>query len=395
MKHIIYTVLIIVTPFTLWFCSDNNVISPPSEFRFDESHGVLRTDTLYTIDERFIVKDPLETGNASTLSLGRTPDFEAFFLIKFVELPADSLLLDSVYVELNGFGKLDLADRVQMDLEVYEMSETWNTSANTEEMWQNYMPASAPLHVQSINLDDSLSYKIPIDVSLIDKWQDDEQNFGLLFRAQDMENQVVKEFASFNSFTSPPGLIYTARLDTSLLRDTLRTGTDVTVFRYTGTVYEDAASEGDIIVSSGVPSRAYFKFDYSSIPKSSLISRARFELDFDTDNPYNNPNHSNSFYLRSVIESESGLEVDSLLSYDINVNYILAEDEGEFTLTQNSETLFGQNYIQALINGDLNQDWFSVQYVGESASLSLMKFFGSENPTEQRPKLIIQYLYAE
>jgi hypothetical protein len=230
---------------------------------------------------------------------------------------------------------------------------------------------------------------------LIDEWQAEESNKGLLFRAAESENQIIIDFNSFNSQNQPPGLVYTTKADTIASTDTLISGMDATVFDYNGNILDEERSKKNLVITSGYPTRSYIKFDFSKIPEKAIINRAQLILEINEDNIYQNPNQSNTFYLRAITETEDGLAVDSTYLYNLNVNYILLEDGSNLVLTENDAVALGQGYIQALINDFTDFEWFSIQYFGESNSLDMIKLYGSDNPEGAHPALIVQYLIAE
>lgn len=391
MKHLFS---ILLAALILWTCSDDNVIQPTSEFSFDKSHGIIITDTLYTVDEKSIIKDPIETSASSVLSMGRTSEFEVYFLIKFSDIPDDSVTLDSVVLELRGLGKLAFSEQSELQIEIHALNEEWDGSVNTIEKWRNFTPGT-PYKSMMISLEDSVSYPISIGNDLVAQWQIEDQNHGLLFRASDMENQAIKEFGSFNSEANKPSLRYKYGTNDTTVYDTLTAGVDATVFKYTGTIFEEEKQNNRLLISSGFTSRTYFKFDYSSIPPNAVISKANLILPMDTDNKYDNPNQADNYYLRSIVEVVDDLTVDSTLSYNVNVNYILKEEGNEIVLFPDDAVSFGQGYIQALINKDISHEWYSVQYVNESKSLSLTKVFGSDPSSFRGPKLVLRYLFVE
>jgi hypothetical protein len=393
-KYMKQLLTIALSAMILWTCSDDTVIQPTSDFQFDASYGMVVTDTLYPVDETFVVKEPISTGTSSRLSLGRMENFEAFFLIRFDDLPPDSVELDSVRMQLQGRGKLALSEQNELSIEVHELNDEWDSAANTDEAWRNYVPGS-PYRSLSISLEDSLTYTIEIDNQLIKKWQNEDQNFGLLFRAAALENQLIKEFGSFNSETSKPRLVYKRLANGSSSHDTLAAGLDATIFTYSGSLFEEARQENHHVVSSGFVSRAFFKFDYSSIPKNILLSKAELHLPVAGENELLNPNKSQLFYLRSIVEAGADLSVDSTLNYDFNVNFVLSDEEGELVLSGDDAINFGQGYVQALVNGDLSHEWYSIQYLNENQSLSVMELLGTDAIPNARPRLIIRYLYFE
>jgi len=387
--------IIFIIAITAWNCSDDNAITPPSEFSFDKSHGILVTDTLYTTDDLFLQKDPVETGNATRLSVGRTADFETYFFIEFSELPEDTTEIDSVFILLNGLSKQALTDQTEMSLEIYKLNDEWDSSVNTDEKWHNYIPSGAPYKTHTITLEDSASYKIALDPELIEDWQTEENNKGLLFRAAETENQIIIDFGSFNSQNKTPGLIYSTKTDTSSIMDTLQVGLDATVFDYIGNIYDEERSNKNLAITSGYPTRSYLKFDFSTIPENSIINSAQLILEINDDNIYQNPGHSNTFFFRAITEAEDGLTVDSTFSYNLNVNYILFEDGNKIIITDDDAINFGQGYIQSVINDYMNFKWFSIQYFGESTLLDMIKLYGSDSPKGAHPGLIVQYLIVE
>jgi len=387
--------LVIVISLLAFNCSDDNVITPPSEFNFDKSHGIFISDTMFTVDEIFLQKDPVETGNSNKLSVGRTPDFEAYFLIEFVNLPSDSLDIDSIYIELKGLGKLALSDQPEMLLDIYKLNEEWDSNVNTEEKWHKYIPVDAPYRTMTISLEDSANIRIPIEPELLSEWQTEENNNGFLIRAAETEDQVIKEFGSFNSQNHSPSLIYIIKEDTTITADTLQIGMDATVFDYSGSILNEERARNNLVVTSGYPSRSYLKFDFSDIPPNAIISNAQLLLDVETDNIYQNPNQSKSFFLRAITEAADGIIVDSTVFYNLSVNYLMFEDENRISLSDGDAVNFGQVYIQGLINDVYTFQWFSIQYFGEAVAFDMTKLYGSGNPAGQGPRLIVQYLLAE
>ena len=227
-------------------------------------------------------------------------------------------------------------------------------------------------------------------------WQDttgDDQNHGIL--VDFTSAGFIREFSSREGFfsTRVPRMVFVyheAGKD-STISDTLVATLDASLIDYTGNFDEDK-----IYISSGYTTRAFFEFDFDSIPKNANISSVNFVYDKDSLNSIINDNRSQDFYMRNVTTDFStlpGYEIDSTFLFSARHNIVLSEEYSSgLSLDDNLRAAAGQYFVQDFINDFVQHGSFFLQYINEGADISVYAIKGVDYPDKaMRPRLIIEY----
>lgn len=240
---------------SLWGCSDLEDTPSSAEFNLADRYGSFVIDTVYAVQDTFIIGDYVDTDLSDKLSVGKINGVETSFLIKFLELPDSTLGLDSAYIILKNVGTFSLG-MTSLDLDIYKVDKEWGDDVNKDETWHKYQPQNNPIINYSINETDSAEYKIILSPELVLEWMEDEDNYwGLLFKSNLNSDGVIKEFGSFNSSLYYPKIVYVMSTDTSTVRDTVNTAMDATIFDYSDDgsgLFELLENDNKLLVSSGV-----------------------------------------------------------------------------------------------------------------------------------------------
>jgi hypothetical protein len=395
-----------------WSCQDISSIQPPDELNLKERYGKYVDTTFYATRDTFLVGNPVSTFGAPKLSVGKLHNLESSILLKFVFLPDSAYIIDSVYIEL--FGLKSLGDATSdMVVSIYEADYEWDGTANLEDQWHNYTPTNKIKDV-IFSAQDSMRYKIAIeDSSIYNKWfREGDENKGLFLRAEDAT--YIREFASFDYYYASdyenyiPRIIFRVFEDSVFRHDTLYTGLDATVFDHGISGGQDpfelANQDEDLVISSGIASRSFIQFDgLNSIPPNAVVQSADIyikqkNMSFylpGSENELLNKNNEQYIYLLSVEESNADLSHYKLDSVFTSSSYqiFLSRNDSTLKLSDiNEQVKFGRNYIQNIINGAINSNWFYLQYVNEGQDISLMRLKdSSEDPAE----LHIQYILVD
>ena len=129
------------------------------------------------------------------------------------------------------------------------------------------------------------------------------------------------------------------------------------------------------------------------------MQAADLEIDInDTDietstaeNPLDNTNQYAGFYLRSVTQTDSGLVVDSSFVISSDFSFVMQKSDNMISMSSaNEKEEFGKNQIQNIINGYKNTKWFSIQFIEETSTVSVLRLFplnSVENPNPIRLRL--------
>jgi hypothetical protein len=378
----------------------------PSPFKDEgkdilEAYGEIRSDTLYALSDTFLVSGKVNTGNSVKLLLGSYQNFEARFLIKFGFLPPDSVIMDELYLTVSSAA--DFGDMTGL-LEgmVYRVTDSWVESVNSDPNWDykshiDYSPeTSAAFSIGDPDTTLYTDYSIKLPVKLVEIWQDttgDDQNHGIL--VDFTSAGFIREFSSREGFfsTRVPRMVFVyheAGKD-STISDTLVSTLDASLIDYTGIFDEDK-----IYVSSGYTTRAFFEFDFDSIPKNANISSINFFYDKDSLNSMTNDNRSHDIYIRNVttdFNTLPGYEIDSTFLYSVRHNIFLSEEYSSgLSLDDDLRANAGQYFVQDIINEFVQHGSFFLQYINEGTDISVYAIKGVDYPDKaMRPRLIIEY----
>ena len=99
-----------------------------------EAYGEMVSDTLYAVSDTFIINGKVSTASSSRLLLGAHAGYETRILLRFSNLPPDTVILDSVRLMISSFADFG-PDLSHIDGTVYRVKESWEESVNADELW--------------------------------------------------------------------------------------------------------------------------------------------------------------------------------------------------------------------------------------------------------------------
>jgi len=394
MKQIIALFLLFLLNFS---CTKDEVVDSSDMFDISGRYGEFKIDTVYAIQDTFIFGDYSNTKNSFYLNIGQKDVFSSLVYIKFNYLPVDTIRLDSVTVQFrtaHWFGS-DLEN--QIDVDVYVVDEDWLESLNLDNDWHDRSTKGQFISRVSFSTVDSSTTDIDIPGEIAASWQSDSSNFGIVLIPAETENGMLSLYSLEND-ENYPLFIFNMLNDSSFVKDTIAVGIDASVFEFNTLIqpnyYSDQQNLGHTVVSSGTISRALYKFDFSGIPEAAIIQSAELKASYSIDQQLNNPNKSDVFKLRRVVDAESlltHLTVDSSfyssLSYDITIE---STDDG-LSLSNSNEIKFGKYILQNVLNEKDINPWFLIEYEDQAEMFSMVSL---EGITEEKPYVIIRYFDA-
>ena len=395
----ILKIKIIILVFVLAFfaCNDANPLLDAHRDLLN-TYGEIHSDTLTAISDTFIVKGKVNTGGSTKLLLGSYKDYESRFLVKFDSLPENSISVDTLRLRISSQGKFGSSLEPTAGT-VYRVIEEWDESVNADENWDfrtkiDYSPQTTKDFVFSA--EDSATFTLDLPTTLIDIWRDStsgSQNFGLLFDFNQAD--FIREFVSSDMLDEKlvPQLIYIYRdmgLD-SVIYDTVLATKDASIIDFKGTFDPE-----HLYISSGYTTHVFLKFDFSKIPDNVILSSVDFILKKDSLNSIVNNNRGQGFYLRNVTTDLNQLPyylIDS--TFAINSNYIVLlteETKDQLDLFYSTRANVAQNFVQSIINKEIQYGSFFLQYTDETNEISVYALRGKDDSIVSfRPKMILEY----
>jgi hypothetical protein len=360
--------------------------------------GAYVTDTLFAVQDTFVIAPPLRTSSSPILSVGKFGGMTANFLLHFVFFPADSIQLDSAFIELTAAGNFGDGTQQSITVDVYKNYDQWDGDANKDDFWRNYIPTGELIYsgdfILCDSLQDSVKYRIPIDNATMKEWQqiEDTLQTGLFFTLSPGSGEAIAEIASFNTLQSSnaPKLIFKKETDSTAVWDTLSIGNDLPIFPDNKAIFQNT---NNLYIASGNPVHSFIKFDLSELPENIILYSAQLIANLDSTNTLVNDNQYPGFYLRVVKEANEDLSyflIDSTFYYDRQQNISLEKSGNKLQLNEYNELNFGQHVLQKIINKELDYEWFFLQYAMEPNILSVEKVLGVKNHVKER--LIVKYL---
>jgi hypothetical protein len=362
------------------------------------NNGGIYLDTLYAISDTSIVEGKLPLPFSGKLLFGSHADFESRFLIRFLNIPADSFQVDSLKLILTSISNQGETP-TPLTGTTYMVTADWEESVNGDESWHwqdniDNSPETSAIFEISDRVE--TTHTIDLPTALLDTWQDTTgggNNFGLLV---DFNNApYIKEFGSTNNstFSLIPRMVavyYNASLD-STIHDTLFADKDASLIDFTGEFNPDLTQ-----IVSGYSVKSFFKFDFSKIPKTAAFATMRFILTRDVPNSVINRDFTEQMYLRTATSNYDALpfyEIDSSFVINFNHNVTLAEPSSnvlDISPAERGEN--SQHFLQDIINGDIPFGSFMVHYRNEWQGISVYAVKGADaSDINQRPKLIFEY----
>ncbi len=381
----------------MWSCTDGDLLSDNSGQRI--IYGTVFRDTLVAFADTSIVEGKVSTAVGLKLLLGSYADFDARFLIKFTNIPSDTIKIDSLRLMLTTVSNQgDMTDS-PMTGSIYLVSTDWSESVNADEDWDYKANIDYALETTTTFeiLDDSTGvHLIDLPTAIMDIWQDTiggSQNFGLLV---DFDNTTyMKEFSSDEGATPSqrPKLIavyYNVALD-STFHDTLFVESDASLIDFNGSF-----DPQKLIAVSGYSVYTFLKFDLGSIPVRAAMATMDLILKRDTLNSVFNNNKSDVMYLRTVSSDYDLLPyytVDSTFSSNIFYSVELEEtSDNILSINPFDRGLASQSFFQDIINGNISYGSFLLHYRYEGDDIAIYSIKDSSSPNiDDRPMLILEY----
>ncbi|RMH66638.1 MAG: hypothetical protein D6677_00090 [Calditrichaeota bacterium] len=366
--------LLIVIFFYACQSNDPDFINNP-DFKTDR-YGQFKIDTLFAVKDSTFFADTVNTNNASRLSMARMGGMSAGFVVKYLDLPADTVDVTAARLRLTTLGHFgDEGDDVMVDM--YNVTALWDAkdNINGETIWHENPPISF-LKTVTFTLQDSGVTEIEIEPSLIKTWQgNDSLNYGFYFTLNPSENNRNVEIGARSSAFGPQ-LVY-AYNDTS---DTVKATNDATIFDYdreNGIIF----NENGGYLASGIAMRYLLRFDLSQISEKAIIYNANLAIPYDPDFSYRNPNKTEAFTFKAYEDFNAD---------DQNPGYALNMYTGSGVTRVSNQPALATDFIQPMRNGDISHQWFALQFTSESDVFSAMHFYGVDS--DKKPMLIIKYL---
>ena len=385
------TAFLLIILIIVYGCTNVEPNNDPNP-NYNSEFGQITIDTLTAVSDSVLREGYGETGFSTKLSLAEWGGLSSAVLVKFLDFPADSIVLDSVsisFTTINSFGN-NPGERV--DVNVYVPLENWDSFADTLNVWRN-PPLGQLVTKASLILADSATSYIKMPISLINTWRDlisageDSSIFGLYIELAESEKNVVLELGSLNSSRVPELLVY-SHTDTSNSVDTLNAAADISIYNYdeqAGTAL--FMDENSLFISSGVISSLLVKFDLSVLPQTAILYSANIILTETEENDFENPQNNSSFIIRP-------LEDLSTMTFNPNRTLSLSKDENLAKISGISQTTFAEDILQEIINGNATNEWFYIQFTSVDDELSVKRFYNNKS-TEFGPKLIVKYFNVQ
>jgi hypothetical protein len=381
---------------TLWSCLEGDPLNDISGERID--NGGIYLDTLYAMSDTSIVEGKISTAFSGKLILGSYKGFESRFLVRFLNVPSDSFQIDSLRLILNSVSNQGETS-TPLSGTVYRVTEDWEESVNEDETW-NWRDKidNSPETTSNFDIIDEAEATHVIDLSpeLMKTWQDTTaggNNYGILVDINSAS--YIKEFGSTNNSDGIliPRLVavYYDQSHDSTRYDTLYADKDASLIDFTGDFDSDIVQ-----ITSGYSVKSFFKFDVNSIPKNAALATMRFILYRDAGNSVINNNLSEQMYLRTATSDYDALpnyEIDSTFTINLFHNVVLSEiGPSVLDLSAGDRGVASQNFLQSIVNEDVQFGSFMVQYRNEWDGISVYAVMDSKAADKnRRPKIIVEY----
>ena len=240
------------------------------------------------------------------------------------------------------------------------------------------------------------SQSIELLPAMMDVWQDTvggNKNFGLLL---DFQNAgYIKQFSSVDALFSGqrPRLAYTwyDEVQDSTHHDTLYVSQDASLIDFTGSFDPEK-----LYVSSGYSVRSFFEFDFSEIPLTAAMATMNFIVKRDTLSSVKNNLSLETFNLRTVttpFENLPSYSVDSTFIFNVYYNVKVVENsENVLEIETREQGTSSQNFLQSIVNGDIEYGSFLLHYKYEGEDISVYSIKDNKSPViDDRPALIVEY----
>ena len=362
------------------------------------SNANIHRDTLYTTNSRSVVEGRVSTALSTKLLLGSYKGFETRSLIQFGSIPPDTIEVDSLTLVCTSLENQGEATG-PISGTAYLVITDWPESVNEDESWNwqdkiSYLPETSARF--DISPESSRLHYIKLPAALMKVWQDTiggNHNFGILLDFDQAD--YIKQFSSVDALFSGqrPKLgfsYYSTSLD-STIYDTIFVAKDASLIDFNGSFDQEK-----IYVASGISVRSFFEFDLSAIPASAALATMNFKATRDTMNSVYNPQSLQNMYFRTVTTALMDLpyyQVDSSFTQNLYFTINLQNSDDQILSIVNSERGTGsQNFLQNIVNGDVQYGSFMVQYKYEGEDVSVYTIIdGPGIEKHLKPALIVEY----
>jgi hypothetical protein len=398
---VIYCTLILLLIFSA--CSDEMLLTDVNRSMLN-SYGEIKRDTLYAIAARTYSGGKVNTGSSSKLLLGSYGGYNAQFLMKFTNLPNDTIVVDTVRLLLRV--RSNMGDSTSMvNGTIYRVTSSWGNDVNIDSSWdvRSNLDYSAATSLNfSISSADSATLVFDLPVGLVDIWRDTvtagQQNFGLFFDYQSAE-QIIQFYSLENSTVDVlPRLVFIYK-DTStdtggIVYDTTYASLDASLIDFDGNL-----DQNTIYIGAGYSIYSFVQFDLSVVPSDAFVSTANFVFNQDVDRSVLDPKDSQMIYLRDVTTAFDELpyfQLDSTFNLSTYYNLILREiTTDQLSLDDKKKAVAGQKFMQNIINGEIACGSFYLEHVFEEESVGLYAIKGIQTAVpDVRPYLVIEYFLS-
>lgn len=348
------------------------------DFSKNGRYGDFKIDTLYAVKDSLFESSELNTNASVKLSLANMDGMKAAFVVRFINLPADSIPVSSVDFSFSTYSFFGDTTKQTAQVSLYKANKLWDLSSivNQDDDWRTNPPDEL-ISELTITLRDSAVNHVNIPLTLFNEWRTnpDSLNYGLYLKLSDSEKNLVCEFNSINS-AEHPVLRYSMATDSV---DTVAATNDATIFDY-DKLNGTALAGNQLFISSGIPYRTLIKFDLTNIPKDAIYYSTDVKIAEDDNNPYKNPNKTQSIAFRAL---------SSLANEEFNPATVFGMGKNGDYLKLNTPDLFGTRFTQQLVNDTFVNEWFVIQYLDEASDISKITLKGINST--QAPMLILKY----
>ena len=387
-------------------CQNFNPVYPPPELDVRGRFGEYIDTTFEATADTFIVDYKTDTKYSTKLSVGEYQGFSAGFLIRFTKLAITDNPMDSIRIRLtpkNTFGN----QSGTMTINAYVVEDDWDESANTDDFWHT-PPTMELASSQMVDAEDTNAVYIAInDTALIHRWQrEGEDNKGLFIQLGSSDPGFIREFVSFKGLSTYdwPTMYYRVKKDTVFTIDSTNVGKAAAIYNYSPSagqdVFEIARNTRNLVVSSGIQSRVFIRFDQLlEIPNNVIMQAADLSLYVNDEsftgvadsNEMVNKDHSAFYNLRLVTDADESFEwitVDSSFTSNTKYSLLLRQEDGKLYFPEEEQVKFGTSYIQDIVNEIKEYKWFQIQYQNEYNDISVVRLFNRFTST---PQLHVRY----
>jgi len=342
-------------------------------FNSTDSNVAIRTSTFFK---------PIPAANSSLLSLGKTKEYSARILLRWLNFPSDigekgSIVSAKVKLFRSPYHIGNQSS--QFGFDVKEITSPWSSYTFTSDSTPVVM--ATPSGTFSGTVGDSI--EIDLDTTLVRSWLKKmaDGRFteirGVLLDPTS-GTDFVQAFEAFSSDYSlhNPQLTFVMNLGGST-DSTLTAGAIENTYTATGPSLTNAS----LALHGGLAYRAKLFIDVSAIPAGSIINNVELYLHIDRSASRNYYRNGDSVLVYELADSTK----DSLTT-----NSIVSKQTSETDMIM-AQGISLVRAVQHWVNDKSRNHGLMLIKVGEVSDLDLTQFYGVEASAESRPKLIVTY----